>query len=222
MLDMVYGHESPEIASDEIGRGIFGYTAGSGRSPQAVRNRRTVIATLVDEISQREENPRILSIACGHLREVEFSAAFKAGAVQEWIGVDQDEESLRECARAYGGSVVRPIKGSVRQLLSGKLALGEFDLVYAAGLFDYLSAPLAGALISRMFRMLKPNGKMMVANFRAGFVDAGYMEAFMDWKLIYRSKQDLRSIFEVLDGTQKDFQMFTDPWKAVVYATVNK
>ena len=41
------------------------------------------------------------------------------------------------------------MKGSVRQILAGKLALGEFDFVYAAGLFDYLSQPVAKALVKK-------------------------------------------------------------------------
>ena len=38
------------------------------------------------------------------------------------------------------------VSGSVRQILSGKAQPGEFDFVYAAGLFDYLGAPVAAAL----------------------------------------------------------------------------
>ena len=33
--------------------------------------------------------------------------------------------------------------GSVRQILAGKVNPGQFDFVYAAGLFDYLSAPVS-------------------------------------------------------------------------------
>jgi len=110
----------------------------------------------------KREALRILSIASGSLREVELSEAFNSGTVQEWAAVDQDEESLLECNRFYGVSGVSSLKGSVRQLLSRKLSLGQFDFVYAAGLFDYLGVPIAEALVYRMFKMLKPTGYFTV------------------------------------------------------------
>jgi extracellular factor (EF) 3-hydroxypalmitic acid methyl ester biosynthesis protein len=114
-------------------------------------------------------------------------------------------------------------KSSVRKVLNGKLTLGEFDFVYAAGLFDYLNAPIAGALISRMCEMLKPNGKLLIAKFLTGFTDAGYMEAFMVWKLIYRTEPEMQALLGVLDEkTATNMQTFTDPINAIVYATAEK
>jgi len=179
----------------------------------------------VDELTQAKahQRPRILSIASGHLREVELSQAFITAKVEEWIAMDSDEQSLLECSRSYGGSCIRPVKGSVRQLLARKFALGEFDFVYAAGLFDYLNDSVAGALVSRIFELLKPGGKLLVANFAADFFDAGYMEAFMDWWLIYRSKQDMEAMVEVLDRDRvNNVEIFTDPMNAIVYATAQK
>jgi hypothetical protein len=224
ILDMIYGCcPRNEFPGNDMGKAVFCYTAGSGRSPQAVRYRRSTIARIVDEMSESREKPRILSIASGHLREVELSKAFNARMVQEWVAVDQDEESLLECDRSYAGTVVRSMKGSVRRLLSRRLCLGQFDFVYAAGLFDYLSVPIAEALVSRMFEMLKPSGRLMVANFATGFVDAGYMEAFMDWKLIYRSQQELTSILDVLNVDHAiDVRVASDPWNAIHYATATK
>jgi len=67
---------------------------------------------------------------------------------------------------------VRALTGSVRQLLSGKTNLGRFDFVYAAGLFDYLSGPVAAALTRRLFEMTRPGGMMLIPNFVAGARDA--------------------------------------------------
>jgi len=84
-------------------------------------------------------------------------------------------------ARDYGHLGIRTLPGSVRQILSGKAKTGQYDFVYAAGLFDYLSGPVAAALICRMFEMTRPGGMMLIPNFLTGGRDAGYMEAFMDW-----------------------------------------
>jgi hypothetical protein len=71
--------------------------------------------------------------------------------------------------------------------------------------------------------MLKPGGKLLVANFAANFSDAGYMEAFMDWYLIYRSEKDMETMFDVLDKDHvRNIRVFTDPLSAIVYATAEK
>ena len=42
-----------------------------------------------------------------------------------------------------------------------------------------------------MFEMLRPRGRLLIANFLPGILDVGYMESFMDWKLIYRDRGDM-------------------------------
>jgi hypothetical protein len=217
MIDMVYDHAAGGIQRTPISRYL-----GDCPAAQAVRHRRSLIANIVDKLGG-EKKPRILSIAAGHLREAELSTAFQRGQIEEWVALDQDDESLNECQRRYRGSIIRPIKGTVRQLLSGKLALGEFDFVYAAGLFDYLSVHVARALISNMFEMLKPSGMVLVANFAPSLADAGYMEAFMDWRLTYRSEQDMEALLAVLESNlASNARVFTDPWNAILYATAER
>ncbi len=227
MLDMIYGIKGDDVPtpSTELGKAIFNYTAGLGRSPMAVRYRRSLIATNVDELSRsnRSHKPRVLSIASGHLREAELTSAIQNSNLQDWVAIDSDEQSIRECSRSYGGSCIQPLKGSVRQILAGKFDLGQFDFIYAAGLFDYLGDAVSQALVARIYDMLTPGGRLLVANFAADFPDAGYMEAFMDWFLIYRSEQDMERMFKVLDGKDvRGVRVFTDPLNAIVYATAQK
>ena len=110
----------------------------------------------------------------------------QTGRIRDFVALDQDEASLKVVARDYAHLGIRTVDGSVRQILSGKPNPGQFDFVYAAGLFDYLNAPVAAALTRRMFDMTRPGGLMLIPNFLTGVRDCGYMEAFMDWHLIYR------------------------------------
>jgi SAM-dependent methyltransferase len=227
MLDMIYGIKGDDVPAPttDLGKAIFNFTAGLGRSPMAVRYRRSLIATYVDELNRpnRAKKPRVLSIASGHLREAELTNAVQAAQLQDWIAIDSDEQSIQECSRSYRHSCIQPMKGSVRQILAGKFDLGQFDFIYAAGLFDYLSDSVSQALISKIYDMLTPSGRLLIANFAAGFPDAGYMEAFMDWFLIYRSEADFERIFHVLDGKDaRSLRIFTDPLNAIVYATAQK
>jgi len=70
----------------------------------------------------------------------------------------------------------------------------NLDLVYAAGLYDYLSQPLATRLTKTMFDMLRPGGKLQVANFVPDHPEVGYMETFMQWSLIYRTESQLEDV----------------------------
>src|SRR5262245_2426259 len=147
MMDYIYGlGETAQAArhATPLGRAIFQYM-DTRPSACGVRYRRRLIANLIDRTAARG-GARVLALAAGHLREVELSNAVGAGAIQDFVALDQDEASIAVIARDYAHLGVRTIEGSVRQILAGKVNPGQFDFVYAAGLFDYLSHPVASAL----------------------------------------------------------------------------
>ncbi len=219
MLDMIYDHDAHSLCLSGTAKAVFQYTAGDGRSPKAVRNRREILARIIDDICLHTEQARILSVAGGHLREAELSQALAEQRIADWVAIDQDAQSVDECRRRYSGLPVRPLRGTVREILAGKKSIGKFDFVYAAGLFDYLSDPVAKALVSTMASLLAPGGKLLMANFAPSHVDSGYMEAFMDWRLIYRTGEEIQKLFAgpahrpLIRTTQ-----FVDELKAIIYA----
>jgi hypothetical protein len=68
---------------------------------------------------------------------------------------------------------------------------GTFDFIYAAGLYDYLPASIAEALVAMTFDMLNPGGRLLLTNAIDTVKDSGYMELYMDWWLVYRHPRDL-------------------------------
>lgn len=225
MLDFIYDFDNAKLpVSSKIGNLVFQYTGGIGPSSHAVRYRRSLIAKTIDWVCAAKTRARILSIACGHLREAELSTALMGGRIREWVAIDQDEQSITECSRRFQGTAVRPQVGSVRDLLAGRLRCGDFDLAYAAGLFDYLSDKAAHALVARMFRLLKPGGSLLVANFTNDHLDAGYMEAFADWHLIYRTEDQMRSLLSEQVALSRDSEtaVYTDRWGAITYLLVGR
>jgi len=100
---------------------------------------------------------------------------------------------------------------------------GTSVLAIAAGLYDYLSAPVAAALTRRMFDMTRPGGLMLIPNFLTGVRDTGYMESFMDWHLIYRDHADMEALAAALPHSHvENYQVFDDDHEAITYLLVSK
>jgi SAM-dependent methyltransferase len=196
LLDLIYDVPTAEgRGSDwtELGLRVHQYTLNESAAV-AVRSRRRLLASLIDIVAATRTKPRVLSVAAGHLREADLSRALRSGGVCELIAMDQDSRSLDEVERSYGHLGVRTLAASTRTLITHRHDLGTFDLVYAAGLYDYLSDATAARLTGELFALLRPGGRLLVANFLPETPAAGYMEAFMDWWLTYRSMAEIASL----------------------------
>src|SRR5258708_5443003 len=107
------------------------------------------------------------------------------------VGIDQDPETVETVRRHFGPAVDAQV-GSLKLFLGkGADGLGKFHFIYVSGLFDYLSDRLAVRLTAGLFDRLLPGGKLWIANFAKDIFHAGYMEAFMDWWLTFRSPEDM-------------------------------
>jgi len=224
MMDYIYGLGEADRAAREatpIGRAIFSHMA-TRPSARAVCFRRELLANLIDRTAAKGGS-RVFALAAGHLREVDMSAAVQTGGLRDFVAMDQDDASLAVVDRDYAALGVRAMSGSVRQILGGKVNLGQFDFVYAAGLFDYLNAPVATALTCRLFEMTRPGGTMLIPNFAAGARDRGYMEAFMDWHLIYRTHADMEALAAALPASAvASVEIFNDADDTITFLVVNK
>ena len=222
-LDYIYdGLRSVPNGTTELGRAIFKFTT-SALGSIAVRNRRSYVARLIAHTAQRTANPRVLSIACGHLREAELSIALQSGRVSRLLALDQDPESLAAIDQCYGHWPVETLAFGVRDILRGRVELRGLDLVYTTGLFDYLTQPVAKALTRRMLSMLGPGGELLIANFRPGILDAAYMESFMDWKLIYRSEDEMMDLVSDIPVEQvEDFSLSSDANESITFLRLTR
>jgi hypothetical protein len=125
-----------------------------------------VLAKTIDYVASEVTHPvQILSIACGHLREAQEPMAIREKSIGKLIAFDQDLLSLEVIERELDNCSVQTIQGSVTTLVRQKQSFENLDLVYAAGLYDYLSQPFATRLTKIMFDMLRSGGKLLVANF---------------------------------------------------------
>jgi hypothetical protein len=209
LIDLIYFDQGWANLREcsEIGRRLF-WRNRNAPAPRAVRERRDYFASLIDRTALRRDGARILVIACGHLREGLLSSAVQMGSLGELVAFDQDDEALA-IVRATLGASATCRKGSVRSIVTGNLSDERFDLVYAAGLYDYLQRPLAARLTARLFDLLNREGQLVIANFTRDVADVGYMESYMDWHLIYRSLDELVELaIEVPEAARRSASVF--------------
>jgi extracellular factor (EF) 3-hydroxypalmitic acid methyl ester biosynthesis protein len=174
-----------------------------------VRYRRDLLRDAIKETISKNPEARILAVACGHLRELETLEIGSAFIV----ALDQDGESLRVVQERFPRVVLEKL--SIGAMLRGKLAHSNFDLVYAAGLFDYLEDGVARHLCTDLIGRLSENGRLLIGNYTPNNTGRGYMDAVMDWQLIYRTEAALQ---DLLPLQSSQVATFTDPWGNVVYA----
>ncbi len=197
-----------------IGQAICNYHI-SRPSAESVRWRREILSKIIDETASRVTDAEILAVACGHLREASNSNAVLNNQIKRLVAFDQDGESLKTINTEKNGSSIECVSGNIIDLISRKIKIGKFDFIYSAGLYDYLDDKVARLLTKVLFGMLKKDGRLLIANFVPGNRESGYMEAFMGWELLYRTRQQ----FEKINGELEKYiqRIFFDENKYVIY-----
>ncbi len=220
LIDYVYSER--RTGAPPLGQDIYRFLYQQP-GPRCVRERRMILAREIDAVAERVRRPKILSVACGHLREAEQSRAVAERRVGTFLAVDQDKESLAEVERQHTGGVVTPVCDTVRSIILGRSTFKGQDLIYSAGLYDYLSSCTAQRLTRQLFGMLRPGGRLVLGNFASSTPDAGYLEAFMDWWLVYRDEAEMRALSAEIDPAQiASVNMFRDSVGHVIYLELER
>lgn len=198
---------------------------------RSVDYRSKLIARIIDAFAERRATAggppiRVLSLACGHAKELEGCASLRNGRVAQVVALDQDELSLGVLRQRFANLPLDAQQISVRDILSARSIsdlLGKFDFIYSTGLYDYLDQRVATRLTAKLFESLLPGGELFLANFHSNNHGSAYMEAFMDWWLIYRSDEELKAVIQDIDSTYiKSVHQFLDPLGNVTYLQVER
>jgi extracellular factor (EF) 3-hydroxypalmitic acid methyl ester biosynthesis protein len=152
---------------------------------------RRLLAAMV----RRKKESRILTLACGGVPDFELIEPYlKECAGELWLN-DIDADALERAAEVLESVKERChfIKGN-GVLLAGSFP-GEFDLVLAGGLFDYVETPFAARLIRTIYHdKLLPGGTFFFTNIARGNPFRCLIEYMGDWRLIERSEEDILAL----------------------------
>ncbi len=191
----------------------------SSVAAQAVRNRRGLIADLVRQHADRlgagaERRMNVLSVACGPASELGDVFATEEDCDRLHCAfLDQDKQALFEAsamvsaveARFQKTLSVKFMRDSVRTLLATKELQerwGSFDFIYSMGLFDYLTRPVAEAIIRKLYALLPLGGELAIGNFDVDNPTRRFMDYWLDWPLYYRTESEFLSFAAGLEGAE--------------------
>jgi len=176
---------------------------------RAVRCRKDLIKNRMKARLRNRSNPlRVLAIAGGPAQELceLLLETPRLAAPLDVVLFDQDKGALAYAYRRLqpltdnrGGPAVRItyLHESIKRLLRDRMLFddfGKFDLIYSAGLFDYLRAPTAVQLARDFYSRLEAGGQLIIANMVPENPSRWFMEHHLDWPLLYRSREELLDI----------------------------
>lgn len=176
MLDYIYRPEPQPLTS--VGKQLHLATTGVS-SAKSISWRRDHLGTEIAKIVADASDARILSVASGHLRELDVVRELASQTGFRIDALDQDGESLKEAVRSYPDFDINPIHKSITHLFRTREQV-RYDLIYSAGLFDYLPIRTAAALLQKLLDLLKPDGRLIVGNYATDNFGRDYMEGMME------------------------------------------
>jgi len=177
-------------------------------SATAHRNRLTYLTKCIEtetlRVSRAGKSARIFNFACGPAIEVQqFLDESPLCDRVELTLADFDSETLAHTQKAITRikdrlgwrtpvqfqkkNVHQLIKEAYKQAARRGDEKSEYDFIYCAGLFDYLTDSACKQIVQIFYEWLAPGGLLVVTNVTPLAPNRGSLELILDWHLIYRN-----------------------------------
>lgn len=161
---------------------------------QQHRNKVQHQAEMIIQAVTSSEAARILIIACGSCPDLALARHALQGKEFQCVLNDSDAEALAfaQTRLASFSHQIAIHHSDVLRLLRNGDDLGQFDLVLAGGLFDYLSDRQVVFIMRTVFqRLLRSSGALFFTNIAAGNPFRVLMGYLADWQLVERTAEDI-------------------------------
>lgn len=179
---------------------------------------------------------KILNLGCGPAREVEeFMMEEELSDRADFQLLDFNPQTLEytrnvltQVRMKYGRTTNLTFEEkSINQLLKEAirpetvLQKGAYDLVYCAGLFDYVSDRVCKRLTDLFFEYLAPGGLMLLTNVHDGRPFRQLMDFVLEWHLNYRDAEQMKYLLPP-SKVPLEFEVRADPTGVNVFLEVRK
>ncbi|HUF60805.1 MAG TPA: class I SAM-dependent methyltransferase [Verrucomicrobiales bacterium] len=177
---------------------------------QAHRNRIAYLERILEQevirVQSSGRRAAIYNLGCGPAQEVEhFVDHSPAADFADFTLLDFNRETVefvrtrldRLLQRRERDTRIEVVERSVHQILKDSVHLAAhpsgpaWDVIYCAGLFDYLSERVCAHLLEVFYRQLTPGGLIVATNVSDNNPSRRWMEFVVEWNLIYRNEKQL-------------------------------
>lgn len=213
---------------------------------RAVVGREALMRRAIQEVAERPstEPARILSLAAGPAVEMRrwLEGSPVVNRPVELILLDQDPDAHETAHRELTRLLVDRHRGqlpvtvtclhfSVRQILKPQSeeeqqvvdrVLPNLDLVYCAGLYDYLPDRVATRLTNTMYSRLRSGGRMLMGNLMEAPDTTWITEYVLDWPLTYRTHESMVSLASELEPAPLRTSIASDVTGHAIFLDVTK
>lgn len=170
----------------------------------AVRNRKDYFLEVMRHLhsTHQERSLEILNIASGPARDLrEYFDEFP-GCSTAFTCIEADRKAI-----AYSKLILGKAGDNVSFHNANALtwrSRKRFDLIWSAGLFDYLNDSVFVRFLSRLMSSVKADGEIVIGNFSDDNPSRPYMELVGEWHLHHRSEKALRKLACDAGSKEKD------------------
>lgn len=216
MMDYIYDYHSGDyLGGSAYEKLINNYTCNISISNSNIL-RKDLLKGKIMEALEDFDTPRVLSLSAGPCREL--LELLKEGKISkplvfkcldfEKSALDHVDSQIKKIEPLKKQALsIEYIRSNIASLIRDKelkAGLRDCDLIYAFGIFDYLSDKMASRLTKELFRLLRKGGKLVIFNISTKCNDyRAYYELLGEWKLIHRAKEEMLAWIKEMDNSAK-------------------
>lgn len=225
MMNYIYDGHNDFVGESSLMMLINHYTTNIPISCSNIKRKDYFKQKISELLDSAKQSAKIASVGCGSARElIELAEEGKINKPLVFTCVDFESHALN-----YIESQLLKIEADKKRFLEMRyyqfdirevvrkqdmLAIvGEQDVVYASGLFDYLGDYLAKKILSVLFSLVRSSGLLIIVN--AGLRDVefrSYYEMLGEWRFFHRSEEDILTWTKALKNVASvEFEEFSFP-----------
>ena len=203
MMEMIYANQ-PD-GDGKLGRIIDSWCLETAAA-RAVRGRRRFLKEQLENLcrskASTQRSIKLMNLACGSNRELfDFLSDCDYTERIAAVCIDADPLALEYTHRRVDTfphrAAVKLMKDNVVLWAIGRTKhnFGLNDIIYSAGLTDYLDDRIFLGLINRAYECLTKGGTLIIGNFGPGNHNKAFLDHILHWPLIHRSEEALTNLF---------------------------
>jgi len=234
MINMLMGEV--DVPTNGLFQQLIDESHKTARAAHAHKNRISMMTQrLIDEaerVGKLERMFSVLCIGCGpaiELQQFILNSELSNNCFIHVVDFNQDSidnvrQTLSELNRLYRrNNIVEADYINLADLIDSNAPnyignIQSYDMVYCAGLFDYISDELCREVINFGYSCLRNSGSLTVTNVHPNIPNKQYLEHALEWNFIYRNKKQL----SLLSPSNVNSQVTTDETGLNVFLDIRK